>query len=359
MSAINPILITIGDAGCVVEKDINFYDYDGTLIASYELAELPLSSLPDAPDHSTDDTPLTFEEYNYTLSEINATNGKLDVGAIYNTTSGKTEAYLTMTLVSGLAPTIYFEKSDTSTLTLELRKVSDNSLVWSATNSGSGIQSETVSGLSEYIDYRLDTWISTGTGTYTFGNGTSATSFITNSFDILKKVFIGNNVINLKSQSFRAQTSLKFVSLNTNITLFDFSFIFAECYSLKCIIIPRGVTSFGGFAGNNCDSCHSLIKIILPSEITQFGTGNYAKCHSLTNMIASKDINTIQATAFIDCYSIIEYDFSNHTAIPTLSNINAFTGINDICKIKVPSALYASWIIATNWSTYADYIEAV
>jgi hypothetical protein len=62
---------------------------------------------------------------------------------------------------------------------------------------------------------------------------------------------------------------------------------------------------------------------------------------------------------FYYCYSIIEYDFTNHETIPVLSNINSFTGINKICKIKVPAALEVTWKAATNWDTYADYIVGV
>jgi hypothetical protein len=50
------------------------------------------------------------------------------------------------------------------------------------------------------------------------------------------------------------------------------------------------------------------------------------------------------------------YDFSHHTAVPTLANANAFTGIPSDCKIIVPDALYDKWVSATNWSTYASYI---
>jgi hypothetical protein len=50
------------------------------------------------------------------------------------------------------------------------------------------------------------------------------------------------------------------------------------------------------------------------------------------------------------------YDFSHHTAVPTLANTNTFTGIPTDCKIIVPDALYDEWVAATNWSTYASYI---
>jgi hypothetical protein len=54
-------------------------------------------------------------------------------------------------------------------------------------------------------------------------------------------------------------------------------------------------------------------------------------------------------------FNMVFYDFSHHTAVPTLANTNAFNGIPDDCKIIVPDALYDEWIAATNWSAYATY----
>lgn len=62
---------------------------------------------------------------------------------------------------------------------------------------------------------------------------------------------------------------------------------------------------------------------------------------------------------FYNCYAIIWYDFSHHTSVPSLTNVNSFNNIKGNCKIIVPDALYDTWIAATNWSTYADYIYKV
>ena len=66
---------------------IRFFDYDGTLVASY--SSVP-ASLPTVPTHDK----LTNGTWNYTLQQVttqfNAT-GTCDVGANYNTVSGATE----------------------------------------------------------------------------------------------------------------------------------------------------------------------------------------------------------------------------------------------------------------------------
>lgn len=76
------------------EKHLNFYDFEGTLVASYDADEIAgLEELPEAPDHSADEVPLTFEEWNWTLAEIKEyhtelPDNKIDVGATYHPTDG-------------------------------------------------------------------------------------------------------------------------------------------------------------------------------------------------------------------------------------------------------------------------------
>ena len=82
-------------------------------------------------------------------------------------------------------------------------------------------------------------------------------------------------------------------------------------------------------------------------------------CYSLTNIIIPNSVTSIDSYAFYGCFSLLEYDFSTFTTIPTLSNTNAFTNINGICKMKIPSALIDEWKTATNWATYANYMVAV
>ena len=79
-----------GGGAPVVEaqfNDVNFYDYDGTRLFSYTLAQAnTLTALPTPPTHDG----LTFQAWNYTLAQVNALTQKRDVGANYITTDGKT-----------------------------------------------------------------------------------------------------------------------------------------------------------------------------------------------------------------------------------------------------------------------------
>ena len=87
--------------------------------------------------------------------------------------------------------------------------------------------------------------------------------------------------------------------------------------------------------------------------------GLFYNCYSLSSLVIPSGIKSIGINTFYNCYSAGYYDFSSHTFVPTLLNYNAFTGIPSDCKIRVPTELYDKWILASNWSKYTDYIEAV
>lgn len=85
-----------GGGEAIEEKDINFYDYDGTLLYSYTKNEaLALNELPPLPQRAG----LICQEWNWSLEGIKnmaSTQGVCDIGANYITDDGKTRLYLTL-----------------------------------------------------------------------------------------------------------------------------------------------------------------------------------------------------------------------------------------------------------------------
>lgn len=94
------------------DNDVNFYDYDGTRIASYTITEAKaLTALPTPPTHEG----LTFQEWNWTLADIQGYNRRyIDVGANYITTDEKT--HLKTTLIKELDTSIYLWWKGTVTI---------------------------------------------------------------------------------------------------------------------------------------------------------------------------------------------------------------------------------------------------
>ena len=73
-------------------------------------------------------------------------------------------------------------------------------------------------------------------------------------------------------------------------------------------------------------------------------------------MVFKGDITRVGGGAFVNHPNCLLYDFTNNTSVPTLGNTNAFLYINANCKIVVPDSLYDTWIVASNWVTYASHI---
>ena len=368
-----PIVIPYPVGGEVVEeKDVNFYDYDGTLVAGYTVAEAQaLTALPDAPDHSADDVPLTFQEWNYTLAQVNATITPLDIGATYIPTDGKTHFIVRVTAVSGGALSFYFKKSNASdTLSIDYGDGQTDS------NSADASFTFTPATALSVGDHHVTVWLSSGAGTFNLGPGASTSVLGNTDAQSLLKCFIGASTT-LSGYSFYNDTCLSEVTIPQHITSIG-TYSFRNCYSLDAVVFPKNVTSIATYAVNSCYSlrlvsiptgitaladssfqiCSALPKISIPEGVTSIGS-SLGTCYSLRKIILPSTISSFSTYSFYNNYTTLEYDFSTCTAVPTLSNINVFSGISKICIMKIPSDLYATWSTATNWSTYAAYMVEV
>ena len=191
----------------------------------------------------------------------------------------------------------------------------------------------------------------------------------------LTSITIPGSVTNISNRAFYFCNSLTSVTIPSSVTSVGES-AFTFCYSLTSVTIPGSVTSIGTYAFQVCyslmnaeilegatsigssmfSSCYSLTSVTIPSSVTSIGTSAFSGCSSLASVEIPNGVTSISNSAFSGCSSVVEYDFSNHSVVPTLSNINAFTGMNTECRIYVPWDLYSSWKGATNWSTYSDHI---
>ena len=173
-------------------------------------------------------------------------------------------------------------------------------------------------------------------------------------FTKIKNFYMPSSVTSIDSRSFQNCISLK--SINTdNITSIG-NQVFQDCSSLQSITLPNGVTSIGRSAFQGCSSLQS---ITLPSSITSIGEYAFQYCSNIRyakiNTIAN--ISSYDFTSSINDYISTTYDFSEVTAIPTLSSTRGLNTSGYITAIIVPDALYDDWIVATNWATFASKIK--
>lgn len=307
---------------------VTFYDFDGKVLKRQRVNTGEGATAPAIPTHQF----LTFAEWNNPFTNVQS---DIDIGAIYNTTDGKTYLFITLTPVTGFAPTLYFSKSSTSLMTIDW----GDGTTSTSTTSGNQSINHVYAVAGDYIVTLSDTGYSLG---YL---GAVGTVFL-NYKDILTKVYFANNII-LGRTSFQAYLSLKYVSLN-NFTATE-AVIFYQS-NIRHININSTVVSTTLIGANQ-----KLNNVILKNTQKSLLAYQFAACKALTKLILHASITTVAVATFENCTGITTYIFLSTTP-PTLANINAFTGINPICKIYVPDASVAAYKAATNWNNYSSYI---
>ena len=124
--------------------------------------------------------------------------------------------------------------------------------------------------------------------------------------------------------------------------------------TLLRVSIPNSITIIRASAFSNC---RALQSVSIPNSVKSIGKDTFNNCYALQSVSIPNSVTTIGNYAFNYCHAS-EYDFSKFSKVPTLGT-SAFKGIFSSTKILVPSALYDTWVAATNWVTYANYIVAV
>ena len=438
-----------GGSSSVSKKDVNFYDYDGTLLHSYTVAEAQaLTELPELPEREG----LICQGWNYDLETIKEHNRAVNVGATYTTDDGTTRIYIHLedgrtSPMLGVCPngTVTVDWGDGTTPDT-LTGASITSVKWTPNHEyaepGDYVIKLTVdgtmglSGSSATNDYSYilrhnssadgrNAVYQTSVKKVEFGD--SVTSIGMNAFDnchSLASVVIPDSVTSIDSKVFQNCYSLASVVIPDSVTSIGMNafyycnalasvvipdsvtsignYAFDSCSPLASVVIPDSVTSIGNYAFQNCNAlasvvisdsvtsislsafykCYSLASVVIPDSVTSISMNAFCNCYSLASVVIPDSVTSISVNAFQNCYSLASvvipdsvtsigskvfqncgsvkyYDFTKHTAVPTLSNINAFDGIAADCEIRVPAALYDEWIAATNWATYASQIVAV
>lgn len=213
------------DIGGEPEKALRCYDYDGTVVYEYTIAEaLALDALPDPPAHEG----LVFQEWNWSLASIKAqfteVGGYIDIGANYTTVDGATKFHI---VVEKFNRSIYLGLS-----------VKGSSVVdW-----GDGSETVTIgnggtSSVSTWTPHEYATtgryvisvsggqisWAGTSTGSSLItNNGRTSTSSDYDRYlylNMLREVNFGDNVTTLSSYSFALMYQLDRVSVSTSPTM--------------------------------------------------------------------------------------------------------------------------------------------
>lgn len=128
---------------------------------------------------------------------------------------------------------------------------------------------------------------------------------------------------------------------------------FDDCYELENVAIGTSVTTIGDWAFSGCES---ITSITIPDSVISIGESVFNNCPDLTNATIGTSVETIGGNAFVYCYNL-ETITVKATTPPQLGDKYAIE--NTIQTIYVPSSSLNSYKSASNWSSYADKIQAI
>ena len=381
-------------------KEVNFLDYDGTILYSYTAAEFAaLSSMPANPTHDG----LTAQGWNWSLTNAKAyvaKYGKLNIGQMYITDDGKTRIYIHLeegrtSPMLGVCPngTVDIDWGDGTTHDT-LTGSDTSTAVYTSAHSyaapGDYVIQLTVTGSMGFGSNGLliyasesgnrDSAYSNTIRKVELGSGvTSIGSYAFQSCYSLSSITIPDSVTSISGYAFNYCYSLSSITIPDSVTSIG-SYAFYDCVNLSSITIPDGVTSISSSAFSNCVNlssitipdgvtsignyafiyCYSLSSITIPDSVTSIGSSAFYNCYSLSSITIPDSVTSIGSSAFQNCYGVAHLYFLPTTP-PSVSQSDAFSNIPTDCVIHVPVGSLSAYTSATNYppsSTYT-YVEDI
>lgn len=132
---------------------------------------------------------------------------------------------------------------------------------------------------------------------------------------------------------------------------------FARIMRDTSMVIGRGMESIfilaGSFQGSSQQSAQWLKNIYIAEGVANIGQYAFYNAMKIKKLKMPSTLQSIGQRAFNYMRTCQYVDFRKATIVPTIGSIGF---LQNWAKIVVPDALYDSWITATNWVSYAEYI---
>lgn len=365
---------------------LKMMDFDGTILYSFTREEvMEMTELPDPPDHSDNEVPLTFDGWNWTLESIkeqlDEIGGEVLVGATYHPTDGLTHLIVEQS----------FDSPDTAEIIFSVYITkSPNVIDWGDGTTDTYTNNRQVSHIY-YKAGRYDVTLGENLMYFTLGaesygersrfcrraylSGSSVDQGCFSKCALLDTVTIPETVTSIGLRSFGYCFSLENIILPKSITEINTSFLF-NCYALKHVSLPSSVTTFNAsfdssyVMGNialprnihgtyfSFRQCRNVDKIIIPKEVTTIGSYSlsdcgikeftipdsvtsiemkaFSECKHLRTVVISKNVLSIEQGAFSSCPSLQKVIIENGL---TSIGDTAFVASQSLKIINIPSSV--------------------
>lgn len=269
-----------GSVTGLVEKDVNFYDYDGTLLYAYTTDEfLALEAFPDGPDHSDKGWRFLWWSIGRDIDDAKGTIydiGSAQVGAIYYNPN----------------TTITFERTEEhdTTMTLNFSANIDNGVV---INWGDGTPTETYTQGNSFMTHpyinpgkytiTLSPNVDAGADNVIVNLGNTDDSFFGKTRNAMPgrddlettvtEIVVGSMCGSIQPGAFRNLPRLKTVMVAQGVEAVDDK-AFLNDHALKALIIPPSVDELGAYLTHNCFSLQQFIAPDIEMEFYEENNGS-------------------------------------------------------------------------------------
>ena len=325
-------------------KDVNFYDYDGTLVYSYTKKEFALlTALPANPMHEG----LDAQGWNWTLAGAKAyvaKYGKCEIGQMYITEDGKTRLYIEIAETERLATTLSFTQTvangcvvdwgDGNTETSETEGAATAiNLDHTYAQAGKYVITLTVADGCQVM-LGTSTAAMTADGALSHQNSLLHSKYL-GGRALLRAVEIGANVNAIGTQALVFDNLMKYITIPASVTAVNAG-AFSGCRKLTGAVIPGNVTAIGAFAFRACHLCNA---IVLPEGLTTIGAYAFYGCTGLERTVVPEGVTALPNGVFSLCYTadsivvpdgVTSFGFFTFNSCEALSSVNIPAGVTVI-----------------------------
>lgn len=357
----------------IPENDVTFYDYDGTVVASYTAAEFAqLEAMPPNPTHEG----LTAQGWNWDLADAKeyvADYGGQNIAQMHITNDGKTRIFIHL-VKDALSPKLGICPNGSVTVD------------WGddgATNTVTGTSSSTVIYTQHTYPREGDYVITIDVPNYAelgFAGNTTIGSFLLvedeNKSGMYNRTYqgavvevrLGNNCI-IRSSALQYLMGLERISIPNGVST-NGQYWFAYCYSLAFIGFPKSFLTIGSYMLTNMTalkvvsfpktinsmgssasflgSSFSIRRIYLWDDGLAIFRNTFSRNYSIYSVTIPKNFTEIGANSFNECYGLRKLIFTSLTP-PTVSASSVFSTLPIECEIYVPQGTKSAYESEQNY----------